>query len=215
MSIIDIECEAGEGSALANILRRYIVGNCETWRPIGFAFKGSTIANSAIIANNIIQSNLKFQADILGLEFDITNPSVDANLHIEEYGFTDTFTSKNFNSGSVMCKNSDDIQLLQTTDKESVYFTVYYRKSSGIHSSEDNYDFLRDKLSIQDRVDFPVMASVHYIERRHVTYTVDSYDTKDVIHMTLTGCENPKQVIDDAKSAVITSLMNLSIKNDN
>lgn len=211
MSIVDIECEAGEGMALANILRRYIVGNCETWRPIGFSFKGSKMANSAIIADNIIQSNLNFQINILKLEFDVPNPS-NGDLHIENYKFNDVFTSKDFSTSSVVCKNDDDIQLLQTTDNESTYFTVYYRKSAGVHSSEDNYDFLRDKLSIQDRVDFPVIASVHYVERRHVTYDVSKFDTKDVIHMTMTGCENPKQVIEDAKSLIIASLTNLSIK---
>lgn len=212
-NVLDINCEAGEGSILANILRRYIVGNCKTWRPIAFQFRNdnpdSIGANSAVISNNIIESFMKFQSSFLKLDFEID--VADQDLYYEIYKFNNTFTSKDLNTSAVKC-TPDNVGLLQATNNQDVTFTVYYRKSFGAHSAEDNYDFIKERKGENFKIDFPTVASVHYAERRCVSYTVDSFDTKDIIHMSMTGCPNPEQLIEEAKSHIINSIQNLEIK---
>lgn len=202
-SEVKIDCAAGEGKTLATALRKYIIADCVSWRPIGFKFDNTT-ANSAVIADNILQSCIKFQTAISSLKFDI---NAEGDFHVVYYAFNKDLRSDDLTVGEVTCE-TPGVDLLKSTDDATVAFTMYFRKGSGTYSQEENYVFLQEKLNTTDRLSINVASSAHYLTR-NVTYTVENYDTKDVIIMKFMDCDIGDKLVKNAASSMIKSLEKL------
>ena len=203
VSSYKFDCNAGEGNTLATALRKYIISGCSSWRPIGFRFDSET-ANSAVIADNVIQSCVKFCTTFTSLDFDL---NAEGDFYEEHYTFKGRLDSDGLNNSVVKCL-TPGVNLLQATDDSPISFTVYFRKSSGVHSNEENRVFLQERLNTTDRLSFSIVASVHYLAQS-ITFEINSFDTKDVVEMKFSDCEKGEELVKEAASVMIGRLQRL------
>lgn len=201
-----IDCMAGEGNTLGTALRKYIIAGCVSWRPVGFKFNNSS-ANSVIIADNILQSCIKFRAAFSSLKFEIDDSIADGDFCAVHYSFNTSLSSDDLSVGGVRCL-TPGVPLLQATDDATISFIAYFRKGSGTYSESENYVFLQEKLNTTDRLSFSVTSSAHYLTR-NVTFDVETYDTKDVIIMKFSDTEMGAELIKEAAKIMIERLQTL------
>ena len=197
---VKFKCGPGKGKTLAQAIRQYMISSAESWKPIGFNF---TNGSSIVLNDNIVQSAVKFMADLNKLEFECKSDGMYDDFVQVNYRFTGELYSDDLTKDGVVC-NTKGVKLLQSIEEEDLAFTLYFRRAAATLSNEDNYSFLQDRLE-EDRLSFPVMRSTHYVVSR-VSYTVDSYDTYDKVTFIIGDNINAKEEIMNAVSRLIDSL---------
>lgn len=159
MKEFNISCLKGQGQALGFFLRKMSYAYCPSWRPI--AYNVNNIQNVLYGDNVIVPDMVTFMKKLTDLQFQVESNYEDEFL-IETYSANGSFSSEDFNVGSHSIKCvSPSIQLLASVENAPIQITIIYRKSFGVHTSEDNLNFLLSKKVTQFSDGFKTMLSNH------------------------------------------------------
>lgn len=204
-----VVCKKGQGNAIGNMLRTLAYTRIPCWRPIAYSID-KKVTNILHSEDTILQDMLEFSSNLSKLNFSCTK-EIGSDYVVEHYNFVEEFTSSHIQKGSYITCDQADMPLLNSIKHETVGISIYYRKAHGVHTVDDNLNFLSSKG--ESRREIKTMSSSHTVLKTFYYDVTDKNLDEEILNITISSDTiEEKELLFESAKASLTTLTNF-IKN--
>lgn len=204
-------CKKGQGNSLGTLLRQLAYNNIQCWRPVGYRIddKATSVLHTE---GDVVQDMVEFAYNLAELQFEQTR-DVQGDFLRLEYKVKGALNSNDMKGDFSITCLSEPRDILNVLNNEELIVIIYFRKSSGVHSVDDNLNFLADKGCDTDAI--KVMASTHSVISKFTMNVEETSLEEETLTLDITSkTQDTGAVLKDTIKLAMQSLDRLLAKID-